>query len=114
MTAKPHTLIATLLLCTAAVPNVFAAESAKGCIEMNGQTRCVESTPTPAPVWTQSLQRARKMNATCKQWLEIHKREPTVQNKAYRDMACNRSRENMSTLRPGQGAIERLSNSKLP
>jgi hypothetical protein len=108
MIARP----ALLALCatTFVVATVYAEAGSppQGCIEMNGEVRCVQGAPSKTPDWDRTVERAEALGRNCRQWMEIHQKQPTAENAAYRDAACQRRNEHTRTMRPVEAILESL------
>lgn len=104
---KPLKKHAWALLCLAAI-SAEAADTPPGCMEMNGEVRCIERQGPPTPKWKQDLHQLNAMNANCSQWLDIYKTSPSELNRQHMTMACDRSSQKRREIRPEDVVREQL------
>jgi hypothetical protein len=101
-------LLPGIFLAVARAAPATAGNPPQGCIEMNGEVRCVQGTPSKTPDWDRTIERSRALSKNCYQWVDIYRRDPTPKNATYRDAACARSAENRQRLRPADPVLESL------
>ena len=108
MIASPTLLALSAITISIATGSAEAGSPPQGCIEMNGQVRCIQSTPSKTPDWDRTVERAEALGRNCRQWTAIHRKQPTAENATYRDAACQRRNEHTRTMRPTDAILESL------